>query len=222
MFLFVFFFFFFAFRAFSFFALAVFEFADFHLNFVAFDTHSNGQFGMAAFYFGGRIQDLIRVAGSQHHVDSVAFRLSFQTRFLAAFERAFEIFASVGGLAFQSGDVAISGAVGGFVFDLATFGEGERLPGLALAAAAAFRRRRRRGGVLRVGALGVRTILSNGQLGIIGLLTGGAAALILARRRTRGSAALSRRTGVLTLRRRTGAGHLFREDEAAGSFVAAI
>jgi len=221
-FLFVLFSFFLAFRTFRFLALAVFEFADFHCNFVAFDAHSNGQFGMAAFYFSGGVQDLIRVALSQCDFDVVTIRLSLQARFLAAFEGAFEIFASIGSLAFQTGDVAIAGAVGSFVFDFAALGEGERLSGLALAAAAAFRRRRGRGGVLRIGALGVRTIFSDGHFRIIRCLAGRAAALILTRRRAAGSALLRRRTGVLTLRRGTGAGHLFGENETASGFVAAI
>jgi len=176
---------------------------------------------MTAFYFGGGVQELIRVAFSQCDLDVVTILLFLQVRFLAAFEGAFEILASVGGLAIQTGDVAIASAVGSFVFDFAALGKGERLSGLALAAAAAFRRRGR-GGVLRVGALGARTILSDGHFRIIRCLAGRAAALILTRRRALGSALLRRRTGVLTFRRGTGAGHLFGENETASGVFAAI
>jgi len=156
---------------------------------------------------------LIRVAGSQDRSDFVTFRLPFQFLLFAALEAAFEIFATIGRRSGDSDDVAVSRAALGFFIDLPSFAERAFLAFFALAAA--FRRRRRRGGVLGIGALGVRTIKSHGQFGIIDLTLGGA------RFAVRRAAVALGRARILAVGRRTRLGRLFGQDETAEAVFAA-
>lgn len=64
----------------------LFEGTDFQLEFFAFDTDADGQFGFASFEFGGRVQKLIGVSVAQITVDGVAGFLAFQTFTFAAFQ----------------------------------------------------------------------------------------------------------------------------------------
>jgi hypothetical protein len=131
-FLFVFFAFFFAFLlAFRILAITIlFEVADFQLNFVAFDTEADGQFGSASFDFGGRVQNLIGVSVAQITVDGTAGSLTFQAFTFAAFQFGFEVIAI--GATFDTNDETIAFAVGRLIIGFASFGEGEFLTAFAL------------------------------------------------------------------------------------------
>jgi hypothetical protein len=141
--------FFFAFGgAFRIFFLTFFlELANSERQFISIDTQTDGQFGAATFDFGGGIQNLIRITGSQRAFDVVTFRLTFQTLFFAAFDFAFEVITV--SMAIQAGHETIAIAIRLGIFGFTTFGEREFFAAFAIAAR--FRRRRGRGGVLRSG-----------------------------------------------------------------------
>jgi len=127
--------FFFAFLgAFRIFAATIFlELTDFDLQFVAFDTDGDGQFGGASFDFGRGVQDLVGVTGSQGSIDDVAFLLTFQIWLFAAFAFDFVIIAI--GFTLQAGEKTIAIATGFRILDFASFFEGEFFAAFAFAAA---------------------------------------------------------------------------------------
>lgn len=126
--------------AFGILAIAVlFEFADFQLDFLAFDAEADGQFGCASFEFGGRAQDLIGVSVAQTAVDGTAGSLAFQAFTFAAFQFGFEVIAI--GATRDTDDETIAFAVDLLIVGFASLGEGEFFTGFAFG----FGRRRGRG-----------------------------------------------------------------------------
>lgn len=89
------------------------EFAYLQGHLVALDAETDGQFGGAAFRFGGWIQDLVRVARLQGAANLVTVRLPGQTLLFAAFNFRLQIVSF--GVSVQTGDEAI--AIARVLFD---------------------------------------------------------------------------------------------------------